>query len=317
MPIALSRRLACGLTLIFLAVAAQAAVAASPLASEGPVSREFDVRGLDRLPTMAALPVDREAARVEDIDREAAGLAPRFALPQDVRITPETDGVWEQLDEGWMLWRLRITAPGAMSLNLGFTGYRLPKNSRLTIHPADAVAPDDPRGVRIFTEQDNEAHGELWTPVVIGDDIVVELLLPAASRHDYLLELTRVNRGYRFFGELIAEPKPTSPAPATSTWSAPRATTGARRSTRWASSPPAASTFCTGAMVNNTAEDDTPYFLTANHCGISSGNAASLVVYWNFQSPVCGQQGGGLLNHFQTGSTFRRGATTSDFTPGG
>ena len=314
MPIALSRRLACGLTLILLAVAAQTAVAAGPLASEGPVSHEFDVRGLDRLPTMAALPVDREAARVEDVEREAAGLAPRFALPQDVRITPETDGVWEQLDERWMLWRLRITAPGATSLNLGFTGYRLPKNSRLTIHPADSVAPDDPRGVRIFTERDNEAHGELWTPVVISDDIVVELLLPASSRHDYLLELTRVNRGYRFFDELIAEAEADKAGTCNIDVVCPEGDDWRLEINSVGVISTGGSTFCTGAMINNTAGDGTPYFLTANHCGISAGNAASLVVYWNFQSPVCGQQGGGILNQFQTGSTFLAGSTTTDFT---
>ena len=66
-------------------------------------------------------------------------------------------------------------------------------------------------------------------------------------------------------------------------------------------------------MVNNTAEDDTPYFLTANHCGINTGNAASMVVYWNFQSPVCGQQGGGSLADFQTGATFQASSSTSDF----
>ena len=29
------------------------------------------------------------------------------------------------------------------------------------------------------------------------------------------------------------------------------------------------------------------YFLTANHCGINSGNAASLVTYWNYQNSTC------------------------------
>ena len=314
MPIAHARRVAFGLALVFIATVVPTAFAADPLGTEGPVAQAFDVRGLDRLPTMAAMPFDREALRVEDLDREAAGLAPRFALPQQVDITPETDGVWEQLDEHWMLWRLRITAPGATSLNLGFTGYRLPKNSRLTIAPADAKSGTDPRGVRIFTERDNEDHGELWTPVVISDDIVVELLLPASSRHDYRLELTAVNRGYRYFDELIAEAEADKAGSCNIDVVCPEGDDWRLEINSVGVISTGGSTFCTGAMVNNTAGDGTPYFLTAYHCGITSGNAASLVVYWNFQSPVCGQQGGGVLNQSQTGSTFLAGSSTSDFT---
>ncbi|MFO7607569.1 MAG: FlgD immunoglobulin-like domain containing protein [Candidatus Krumholzibacteriia bacterium] len=306
--------LSLAVTAVCVHAAAAAFAAGDPLSAPGPVSAAYAVRALDRVPTLAALPVDREAARNEDADREAAGLAPRFALPQEVSITPETDGSWEALDDRWLLWRLRITAPGATSLNLGFSRYRLPKNSRLTIAPADAKEGDDPRGVRVFTERDNEDHGELWTPVVIGDDIVVELVLPAVSRHDYALELAAINRGYRFFDELYALAEADKAGSCNidvvcaegDDWRLEINAVGVIST--------GGSTFCTGSMLNNTAGDETPYFLTANHCGINAGNAASLVVYWNFQSPTCGAQSGGSLADFQTGSTFLAASATSDFT---
>ena len=50
-----------------------------------------------------------------------------------------------------------------------------------------------------------------------------------------------------------------------------------------------------GVMVNNTANDLTPYFLTAWHCGITNRNDSTLVVYWNYESPRCGQLSGGSL----------------------
>lgn len=295
-----------------LAGAAQPPI--DPLAVEGPVALEFPVAKAASLPTLVADPVDVEAARSEDRDREDLGLAPRFALPQAVSISPENAGVWEELDSRFLLWRHRISAPGALSVNLGFSAFRLPKGARLTIHPADATGPDDPRGVRTFTDRDNEAHGELWTPVILGDEIVIELVLPAESRHDYGLELASINRGYRFFGEDLADLlRDKSGAcnvdvicPEGDDWRAEVASVGVIST--------GGSTFCTGFMVNNTAQDGTPYFMTANHCGINVGNAPSLVVYWNFQSPVCGQQGGGSLADFQTGSTWLAGNSTSDFT---
>ncbi|MDH3786595.1 MAG: trypsin-like peptidase domain-containing protein, partial [Acidobacteriota bacterium] len=73
------------------------------------------------------------------------------------------------------------------------------------------------------------------------------------------------------------------------------------------------SLFCSGFMVNNTAQDTTPYFMTAYHCGISAGNAASLVTYWNYETDSCGGARNGSLNQFQTGSFFRSRWSTSDF----
>jgi len=82
------------------------------------------------------------------------------------------------------------------------------------------------------------------------------------------------------------------------------------------------STFCSGSMLNNTAEDKKPMFMTANHCGINSGNAATLVTYWNYQNTVCRTPGGGAsggpgdgsLAQFNTGSFFRAASSPSDFT---
>ena len=64
---------------------------------------------------------------------------------------------------------------------------------------------------------------------------------------------------------------------------------------------------CTGTLLAN-ANAATPYrnfFLTANHCELNTGNAPSVVVYWNFQSPTCGALGGGSLAQNQSGAIFR------------
>lgn len=70
---------------------------------------------------------------------------------------------------------------------------------------------------------------------------------------------------------------------------------------------------CSGALVNTTNNDNIPYFLTANHSGISSLNAQSVVVYWNFENSFCrtpgssasGQTGDGSTSFFNSGTIFR------------
>jgi lysyl endopeptidase len=292
----------CGESLSFAAVAG-----ATPNDERMPVSvvHRDAVAPLETLSRIEAPAVDLAAVAAEDLERDLADLPSRFAIPNDVFVTPATDGTWEEVEPGHLLWRLRIGSPGALSLNLGFGRYQMPPGGELFVYAADLG-----QIVRPFTAADNQDHGQLWTPVILADEIVVELSIPAAAVADLGLELTSVNVGYRGFGE----------------------TRGLRAGScnndvicpegdGWRAEIPSVGVFstggsldCTGAMVNNTAQDQTPFFLTANHCGVTSGNAASLVVYWNFQSPTCGQHGGGSLNQFQSGSTFKASYSNSDFT---
>jgi len=72
--------------------------------------------------------------------------------------------------------------------------------------------------------------------------------------------------------------------------------------------------FCTGFMVNNTSNDGTPFFMTANHCRLTQSNAPTLVAYWNYQTSKCGGARDGKLNQFQTGAVHLASYAKSDMT---
>jgi len=44
---------------------------------------------------------------------------------------------------------------------------------------------------------------------------------------------------------------------------------------------------CTGTLLNNLAQDETPYFLTANHCVNSQAVAQTVEAYWFYQTTGC------------------------------
>ncbi|HEX9926057.1 MAG TPA: hypothetical protein VGD99_25600, partial [Anaerolineae bacterium] len=81
---------------------------------------------LDQVDTLTTPPIDVQALLVEDAQRAQDGLPPRFAAPISVNVTPNTAGTRETLPDGRRLWRLRIHAPNALSINLGFTQYTMP-----------------------------------------------------------------------------------------------------------------------------------------------------------------------------------------------
>jgi lysyl endopeptidase len=265
--------------------------------------------------TMSLDPLNRGWLAWDDALDEEQGLPPRFAVPHEVRLTPWTSGTWEELPEGMWIWRLRIRAEGASSLNLGFTRFRLPAGARLQIYSADLA-----HVVRPFTAEDNEEHGELWTPVVPTDDLVVELTVPGTARAAAELEIGQIGQGYRGFGFLGAETEKSGSCnmdvaclDSNDPW---------RQTMRATAVITVGGKACSGSLVNNTARDRKMYFITAKHCGVTSTNAASLVAYWNYQNSTCRTPGSaasaaignGQLNQFHSGAFFRAENSLSDFT---
>jgi len=275
----------------------------------------YAVKDVDRIDSVLASQMDLAAIAAEDEENDRRGLPPRYAIPEAVSITPATRGTWESLPDGGMLWRLRILGrEGTTSLNLGFSRFQMPPHGRLLLYSTDGKA-----ALRPFTADDNEAHGQLWTPPVITDDLIVELTVPASEKDKVGLELTSINQGYRGFG--------TTPAVKSGSCNLDVECLAAGDSWRQQMQSVAVistggSRFCTGSLINDTANDHKMYFITANHCTITAGNAASLVAFWNYQNSFCrtpgsaasGQAGDGQLTQFHTGSFFRAASAASDFT---
>ncbi|HYG65760.1 MAG TPA: pre-peptidase C-terminal domain-containing protein [Thermoanaerobaculia bacterium] len=306
------------LLLLAFAFGSLAAHAAPSALVPTPTASSYDVLDVNQIGIALPAQLDLEKIGEEDMARDRKGLPPRFAVPEQVSFTPDEQGTWEQLPDGKMLWRLRVVGGvGTNSLNLGFTRYKMPKGGRLLLYAADGTQVS-----RAFTAEDNEVHGELWTPVVLTNDLIVEVTVPRRQARALELELGWINQGYRGFGTvpLAAYQKSGSCnldvecLGSSDTWREEMRAVGVMST--------GGSTFCTGSLINNTANDRKMYFITANHCGINSSNAASLVVYWNFQNSFCrtpgsaasGSAGDGSLTQFHTGSIFRASYSPSDVT---
>jgi len=295
------------ITCLFLALAVATGLAAAIDPAPTAVTRAAELRAQRDVPLELMPAVDLAAVSAEDAERDALGLPPRFAIPHPVRITTDTFGLWERIADETEVWRLRIASPGAPHLNLGFTRYQMPAGGRLYVYAADLGS-----RIRPFTDADNAPHGELWTPVLRSDELVVEVTVPASLRDELQLELGSINVGYRGFGAAGGGGVDSGSC---------NVDVVCPEGDAWRDEIPAIAVIsvgggltCTGFMVNNTAQDQTPYFMTAYHCGLRSSNAASLVAYWNYETSTCGGTPDGTLDQFNTGSTFKAQYSTSDFT---
>ncbi|HET8880566.1 MAG TPA: GlyGly-CTERM sorting domain-containing protein, partial [Solimonas sp.] len=74
---------------------------------------------------------------------------------------------------------------------------------------------------------------------------------------------------------------------------------------------------CSGSLVNNTAEDGRALVLTANHCGIDSGNVDQTTAYFNVQRSGCGEGTAGTVTQNIAGRAVvagTSGRTVTDYT---
>jgi len=282
-----------------------------------PAAFMHQVESLDAVEPIVPESIDLEVLLAEDQQREEFGSPYRFGVARSVHATPQTDGVWEQLDAETLLWRLPIASPGAVCLSLGFTRFFMPPHGSLYIYTSDESQVRGP-----FTNKDNADHGELWTPLLNSDAIVVELTIPVSEVPQLELELTSINHGYRGFqtewtlglGDSLGcnvdvACKEGDP------WR------DQIRSVAWYTLVSEGyQVWCSGSLVNNTAEDDTPYFLTAFHCfdpvrdltiAAPYEAARTMVVYWNYESSTCGGTWASDGQN-QSGATFRAAYWASD-----
>ena len=280
------------------------AVAMPVWAGSGPpVSRVKAVGPQAAVERLEMSPIDVASMRAEDEinDRAMTPGPTRFAAPIEVSLVSSSSGTWEELADGSRLWRLRIASPGALSLNLGLRRFDLPPGAAMWIYDAAGEHVEGP-----YTWRHKSRDGQLWTPLVLGSEIVIELHVPADAG-EAEIEIGSVNHGYRFFGETKEKQGDCNIdviCPEVDPF---------RDQTRAVARYIRSGLFlCTGNLVNNTAGDFRPFFLTADHCGINASNASSVVVYWNYESPVCGQLGGGSLADNQTGATFLANDFASD-----
>ncbi|NJL31741.1 MAG: trypsin-like peptidase domain-containing protein, partial [Phycisphaerales bacterium] len=275
-------------------------------ATAEPPARAGSVAALETVEQIVLPKLDLEAIEQQDETLVRLGRVPRFAFAQRTRIDPASHGQWERQSDGTLLWRVRLTSPGALSLSLGFSRYQMPAGGQLLVTSVDRRHRVGP-----FTERDNKPHDQLWTPPLFTDSVVLEVTVPETQARQLELELTSVNHGYAGFGEKGQRAGGCNFDVACATgagWSdAARSvallTIGGVR-------------FCTGFLVNDTAFDGRPYLVTARHCGFSAAEAASVVVIWNHQNTGCTETPPAetaTLRHFQTGATLRATHPDSDF----
>ena len=252
----------------------------------------------------AVMPVvNAEVLRAEDVYNDRFKDQPwRFGKDQFVSLNPENSGIRDKLADGSRLWRLGITSAGALTINLTFDNYRLPEGARLFIYNAD-------RSVVLgaFTSLNNQEDRYFATYPIPGDSIVIEYYEPANAEFPGELNLWRVTHGYRL---IETYEKAFGSSGSCNVNAVCPEGDPIRDQIRSVALIVIGGSLCSGALINNTNNDGTPLFLSANHC---YGTPGTVVFKFNWQSATCSNPSASPPYNTLSGATQRARYSVSDF----
>ncbi len=306
-----------------IAVLAAASLASAAHARQGepPYSLAHRAKAAVVLPIEDVGPIDSAGARAES-DARARIVGPhakrmQVAVGTAVAIDPFRNGIWSTLADGSTLWRVKVRARGATDLRLGFSRYALPPGATLHVIGSDNYYQGP------YTAAD-AIDGGFHAPVMPGDTATIELHVPAGTTFSAgALELDSVGAGFRDrFKRAKAD------ASDLGTSGACNIDVACPLGQAYPDEIRAVGQYevqadadhhyylCTGTLVADVPHDRRNYFVTAAHCVTSTTEAASMVIYWNYQSTLCNQlsaPAGGFFNDDQHGATLRATRADVDF----
>lgn len=212
----------------------------------------------------------------------------RFGYKHTTNFSLENSGVWVDLPGGNRLWRLEIIAPEALTINLLLDNFQLPNGAHLYLSDIEKT-----NRVGAYTSRNNNPDKQLGTELVHGDHIVVEYFEPKNVLGQGSFTISSVVHGYRSLNivqndllkalnsaggcNIDVNCNRTQPNWYNLSWQ------DQIRSV--AMVVVSGNGICSGALINNTCNDGTPYFLTANHCLGGGGGTSQWAFRFNWDSP--------------------------------
>ncbi|MDA8693025.1 trypsin-like peptidase domain-containing protein [Saprospiraceae bacterium] len=277
----------------------------------------FDTKQSIDIPTAIMPKLDYNKLVQEDKADEIKNIPLRFGYVHKVDYTLENSGEWTILADGGRIWRLKIYAPSAQTINLNYKQYDLPPGGELYIYSdskKDVLGP--------FTYQNEKDNGQFATGFTKGEYCTVEYYEPYLKKGKSQIHISGVVHGYRSIrSEVDGILKSFQDSGGCNNdvnctigngWEDQIKSVGLIMTSN-------NSRFCTGALINNTGDDCHSYFLSANHCFASDnvGDILNDIFMFNYHSPTPACPGtptlDGPTNQTVQGATVIAKATNSDF----
>ncbi len=228
----------------------------------------------------------------------------RFGYNNETNLNLNNSGTWTELSNGGKIWQLALTCEDALTVNLTFENVSIPEGNELYV-----FNPQKDFILGKFT-QNHTYEGQLGTELVPGSEVIVEYYVaPTNVNNTGTLTIDKVTHGYRTAAE-FQEKAFGSSGSCNMNAACPDGDPIENEIRAAVMLVSGSNGFCSGSMINNTLNDQTPYVLTANHC---YSNPANWIFRFNWQSANCSNPGSSPSFVSLSGATLRSRRVPSDF----
>ena len=260
--------------------------------------------GMNEAPLVQMPAVDALTLMAEDQEKLASGIKGpwRFGFNHAVDLSLENSGTWYTYPNGDRLWRVAIECPSAFSINFHFDQYVIPTGAKVFVYNTAG------EWLGAFTAESAPGMTDMGVTQIAGDRITVEYFEPAAVEGLGQLHIDQVTHAYR---DVLGLMKGLGDSGAcNNNVNCPEGAPWEDQINSVAIITVGGSGVCTGQLINNCAQDGTPYFLTANHC--TSGGVGGWTFRFNWQSPNCTPTTNGPTNQTVAGASLLVSSGGSD-----
>ncbi|HYF71020.1 MAG TPA: T9SS type A sorting domain-containing protein [Ohtaekwangia sp.] len=222
---------------------------------------------------------------------------------------PSMDGNWKTIFHGVDSWFLKLRSDGAYGLAVVFSDVKLQPGETLYVYNQHGL-----RGP--YTHHNIPRSGILPLDFLPGEELMIEYSVPAGNNSHGSFVVESVSHAY----QNITNRNPSSKKDAAARYDdwcyfclEDNAISNERRAVvKLVIHDENSTRFCTGTLMNNTANDNTPLILTAEHCVSSQYVADRTVFIFGFEDENCVKQ----VNHdlMLNGAIYRASLFENDFT---
>ena len=244
----------------------------------------------------------------------------RIGIPIPLLIDSSKDGEWTILEDGGKLWQMEVRANNALALDFVFSKFWLPKRGKFFI-----FNPVTNETIGAVTSQylsgEKNKPSRFSTRIIKGDNMVLEYYQPAEETE---LPIIMTEKTYYLY----------KPIPKQNGRSNCFVNVNCSEGNNWQLEKNAvaiafghfkqALTCFSGSLVNNTQNDLTPYFLTADHCleyvgdsiekkdAINNPILSDWTFYWGYETDCSGMHVNDNVRS-TTGAIVKANNSSSDF----
>jgi PKD repeat protein len=185
----------------------------------------------------------------------------RYGIHENIDIDIKLQGSKTTIAGKGHIWQYTFVSPNAYSLGIEFSQFKQLAGA--------------------FSKLNNKESNRLALAEFLGNNVTIEYFEPLNPEFEGQLHVGSISQAYRNVLSILNTVVDINCAAGTN-WQ-----TEKHAVCRMTFSISGKSYYCSGALVNNTRADGTPYFLTASHCINTAASATSLVIYFNYESNVC------------------------------